>query len=836
MSKTPLVSSLNMNLKDVASTSESTVTDASSEELTEYPPTKMIRLESSLLQNKDESVSLDQLDKLNTKVDALSSEVSKLVNLCTQRIPSSSLASSTVKSHNLSSSEGEENTHERISHSRGVEDIVNLLGINWTLQNEGFKCIACSQIILYNHREEGIEFDKNDNLPRSFRNVKTTILRHLNSESHKTKTIELENSQFEYTKQLKKGKECGLNCASIAYTSLYFSESRNSYEHHVADVYNCGGLVGSKNHSGKFPYSFLPHVYDVIRSEIKDYITLNFLPFGIMADKMTTRHLTRHMVGVRIPIWDVRSSYFSKDIYVQCSPIKDVTGLGVTRHFLETIEAFGIDQLYQREYISGCAMDGQYIHLNVPDHLKDIFLKDIPVTWDPAHRIELSIKDTTSTNEETSTFIEKVSDTIQSIMKLISYGKPYLDLLTSENISDHFFTPKIFKSMKFVGHCSAVLKSFSTNYASIVTVLKEMNTHETEGLLKIILDLGFVLDYLFMKDVLYYLTICSKTVQKSTALPWVYPDVITSTLSTLSCMIDSLKFQDLSNVNLSKLLFPEFNRVSNIIKSREFNGCQLTISRGNQRAVKHSVGSDDHELRKVKYTEYLNKLKEHIETRFNRGTYRSCKMMGNMLNFNWLLFPSNSTNHITDIDALKVEDFKAMVETISFSYRPENNSAELLFEYKQIFKFACALPSKFLNDQSITKDFNESVYKQFVLKNKDTSKYLYKFLSFVASFPTSEAIVESWGSSIEHIYKKKTHTREGLDLSDTGTVDKLVFLRLNGPPPGLLQNKKLFKSALCLMFKGDFSSHFLHIGRNLNATSLVIDRIHNADDALPCFL
>ena len=51
-----------------------------------------------------------------------------------------------------------------------------------------------------------------------------------------------------------------------------------------------------------------------------------------------------------------------------------------------------------------------------------------------------------------------------------------------------------------------------------------------------------------------------------------------------------------------------------------------------------------------------------------------------------------------------------------------------------------------------------------------------------------------------------------------------------------LQNKKHFKSALCLMFKGDFSSHFLHIGRNLNATSLVIDRIHNADDALPCFL
>ena len=103
-------------------------------------------------------------------------------------------------------------------------------------------------------------------------------------------------------------------------------------------------------------------------------------------------------------------------------------------------------------------------------------------------------------------------------------------------------------------------------------------------------------------------------------------------------------------------------------------------------------------------------------------------------------------------------------------------------------------------------------------------------------FPTSKAIVESWGSSIDHIYKNKHHTREGLELDNTGTVDKLVFIRLNGPPPGLSQNKKLFKRALCLMCKGDFSSHFLHIGRVLKATSLVIDRISNTDNALRCFL
>ena len=64
-------------------------------------------------------------------------------------------------------------------------------------------------------------------------------------------------------------------------------------------------------------------------------------------------------------------------------------------------------------------MDGKYLHLNDPDHLKNIFLKDFRVTWDRAHRIELSITDSTSIYKERQSFIKKVSDTIQSTMKLL---------------------------------------------------------------------------------------------------------------------------------------------------------------------------------------------------------------------------------------------------------------------------------------------------------------------------------------------------------------------------------------------------------------------------------
>ena len=87
---------------------------------------------------------------------------------------------------------------------------------------------------------------------------------------------------------------------------------------------------------------------------------------------MISKHLTRHMVGIRIPIWDICSSFLVIYLYIQCSPIKDVTDLGVTEHVIETFESYGTDRSYQRDNLSGCAMDGQYIHLNVSVYLSNL--------------------------------------------------------------------------------------------------------------------------------------------------------------------------------------------------------------------------------------------------------------------------------------------------------------------------------------------------------------------------------------------------------------------------------------------------------------------------------
>ena len=76
--------------------------------------------------------------------------------------------------------------------------------------------------------------------------------------------------------------------------------------------------------------------------------------------------MTQHMVEIPIPIGDVRSSYLSKD--TPCS-----VWIRSPKSLCGNVEAFGIDQLYQEQNLSGCAMAGHYIQLNFPDHLKNIF-------------------------------------------------------------------------------------------------------------------------------------------------------------------------------------------------------------------------------------------------------------------------------------------------------------------------------------------------------------------------------------------------------------------------------------------------------------------------------
>ena len=192
--------------------------------------------------------------------------------------------------------------------------------------------------------------------------------------------------------------------------------------------------------------------------------------------------------------------------------------------------------------------------------------------------------------------------------------------------------------------------------------------------------------------------------------------------------------------------------------------------------------------------EYLFKLTEYIEKCFYRGTYDVCITIGKLLNFNWLLYPNCYLHsYVIDLDVLTLEVFTELLKGIYFTHRTDEDIKQLLFEYRQLNKFACEMAVEFHKENCVHSEFIICLLKQFVLKNKELAKTLFNCLSFAVCLPTSGAIVESWGSSIDYLFKTKPNTKEELEQENTGTVDKLAFLRLNGPLPGLSLNRRIFK-------------------------------------------
>ena len=134
---------------------------------------------------------------------------------------------------------------------------------------------------------------------------------------------------------------------------------------------------------------------------------------------------------------------------------------------------------------------------------------------------------------------------------------------------------------------------------------------------------------------------------------------------------------------------------------------------------------------------------------------------------------------------------------------------------------------------------NPTIYliKKFVSENGTENAELTRLISFCISFPVSEAIVESWGSSITHLYNIKHNPGEHHDdLKEPCTIDKLVFIRLNGPPPGKSGNEELFEVALNLQFNSSYAKHFVNTSRFARAASKVVTNIVNSNvNVLPCF-
>ena len=203
-----------------------------------------------------------------------------------------------------------------------------------------------------------------------------------------------------------------------------------------------------------------------------------------------------------------------------------------------------------------------------------------------------------------------------------------------------------------------------------------------------------------------------------------------------------------------------------------------------------------------------------------------CGSLGCLMDLDFLFYPvvDYKTN------PFQIENRELFYDLINaLPYKDKVVCDSLYFEYTEFLRYA-ASKAEVLRFKSKLHTLNSPyLLKLFVSEMGVRLPKVTKLISFSVCFPVSEAIVESWGSSLDAVYHKKHNTYDPVDdLNETGTVDMLVFIKLNGPKPAMKSNSNLLKSALIEMKGVDYGKYFQHsVDPKLNASSKVVKRVLN---------
>lgn len=235
---------------------------------------------------------------------------------------------------------------------------------------------------------------------------------------------------------------------------------------------------------------------------------------GIVADKITVNHRSRHIVGLRIPIFDINAKNLFHSIYLEHNFVNDFSGKGLSSSILNTLGKFGLDAQYVRQHLAGLAVDGQYIKLGVADHIKsELNLTNVLASWDMMHRIELMEK-----NSEMPNILNKAHNLILECMKEFSHELKYENLVNiSIDFEQFLYQPKLFKTMKFASYSMEVFTTFIHNYKLFVCACeKDMDLFTLRDKL---LNKATVFHILLLTDLYNILSTFSKCVQSGEILP-----------------------------------------------------------------------------------------------------------------------------------------------------------------------------------------------------------------------------------------------------------------------------------------------------------------------------
>lgn len=248
--------------------------------------------------------------------------------------------------------------------------------------------------------------------------------------SHLEANTHLKNSKDKAENLLKKkmyinrNYKVGVVLGRQAYSILKTGRSHLQYETDVSILSAAGTDVGNLNHSRKFVAEYAKSVHEVLVTQMQNLTneplpaTGKPTPIAVLGDKMTPNRRTLQIVGFHGFINGKFQSLVSG-----VPPLAAETGIEVTKTLKSGLSSLNIPEAKISERIIGGAFDGEYVNLDVKNHLMNSMLISpeerewYSFLWDPAHIIERAEKDAKKSDslinrksvEETFNTISRIS-------------------------------------------------------------------------------------------------------------------------------------------------------------------------------------------------------------------------------------------------------------------------------------------------------------------------------------------------------------------------------------------------------------------------------------------
>ena len=499
----------------------------------------------------------------------------------------------------------------------------------------------------------------------------------------------------------------------------------------------------------------------------------------------------------------MKSGVLFESFFVGNPNVVSNSGISLTRLLVNTIlNTFEWKEEDLRERFTGACVDGQYIHLNMRDHLADILnlpinLMDDSVIWDAAHRLELACqhaKEGYSIDGQRiggTKWLIELDNVLQHIMKIFRFGHNHTDLRKiAAEYHQVFLEFNLFSETRFVEYAYRTYDHFVRMYAILSEKLnrdeqaalteKEV-ADTTEKLQNMLVQIELVVDLLFMTDLSHLLTFTSKEFQRFDVFPFYAMTVYNNLKLQLNSARDSFNsFKVPQPINLHQTehgkpynVWQSFaSGVKSITESQCFEKIGLLVrsERGRVTRSGTSFGCDCEGFSAIimqrfkAYRIYLDLLITELINRFKPWP-------------EWVILCYNSLDFQNSLEfAERKQSFQKLME-MPFGINPLLNDEKerLQAEYVTLHRNALTVIEKLRGDEAVKLEqvwYMLLTEKDYYNNCKFVNNYVLMFLN--RSF--NECIVESEVSSVEDISTSSRHLKDE-------NVEKLNFISSNGPHP-----------------------------------------------------